>query len=58
DGASVRLDHLGPMVINLDGTVARISNWDTLSEAERLNTIRVIGRRNRKRVEELAKVQG
>ncbi|KZP02587.1 hypothetical protein FIBSPDRAFT_673302, partial [Athelia psychrophila] len=50
---SVRLDHLGPMVINLDGTVARISNWDAMSEAERLNTLRVLGRRNRGRVEEL-----
>ncbi|KZP09550.1 hypothetical protein FIBSPDRAFT_759811, partial [Athelia psychrophila] len=51
------LDHLGPMVINLDGTIARISNWDALSEAERLNTLRAIGRRNRKKVEELAKAQ-
>ncbi|KZP09552.1 hypothetical protein FIBSPDRAFT_873483 [Athelia psychrophila] len=58
DGASMRLDHLGPMVINLDGTVARISNWDAMSEAERLNTLRVLGRRNRGRVEELAKAQG
>ncbi|KZP02237.1 hypothetical protein FIBSPDRAFT_99110 [Athelia psychrophila] len=58
DGVSVRLDHLGPMVINLDGTVARISNWDAMSEAERLNTLRVLGRRNRGRVEELAKAQG
>lgn len=57
-GASVTLDHLGPMVINSDGTVARISNWDAMSEAERVNTLRVIGRRNRKRVGELVGAQG
>ncbi|KAF7984165.1 hypothetical protein HWV62_16836 [Athelia sp. TMB] len=58
DGASVRLDVLGPMIINADGTIARISNWAAMTEAERVNTIRVLGRRNRKRVEELAAAQG
>jgi hypothetical protein len=23
------MDHLGPIVVNEDGTMARISNWDT-----------------------------
>ena len=53
DGASVKLDHLGPMIINTDGTVARISNWAGLSEGEQNVALRRIAKRNKARVEQL-----
>jgi hypothetical protein len=30
---TVSLDALGPVVVNKDGTISRITNWDTMSEA-------------------------
>lgn len=53
DGASVKLDHLGPMIINTDGTVARIFNWAGLSEGEKNVALRRIAKRNKARVEQL-----
>ncbi|PLW54584.1 hypothetical protein PCANC_04238 [Puccinia coronata f. sp. avenae] len=49
----VQLDHLGPMVINSDGTISRISNWDKLTEPERSRTIRLVTQRNAMRVQKL-----
>lgn len=49
----MKLDHLGPMVVNQDGTLSRISNWDQMSEIERKNTLRVLGKRNKIRSEAL-----
>lgn len=51
--ASVKLDHLGPMVINVDGTMSRISNWDQMADIEKENTLRIIGKRNQARLETL-----
>ncbi|KAJ5095211.1 hypothetical protein N7532_007502 [Penicillium argentinense] len=53
----VALDHLGPMVVNVDGTLSRIGNWEQMSEIEKKNTLRIIGRRNKQRLEAL-KTQG
>ena len=54
NGARVSLaDQLGPAVINADGTVSRIANWAEMGEAERRNTVRVLGKRNRLRLEAL-----
>lgn len=50
DGKAVVLDHLGPMVIGRDGTVSRISNWQEMSERERQNTLRILGKRNQVRL--------
>lgn len=50
DGKAVILDHLGPMVVGRDGTVSRIANWDELSDIERRNTLRVLGKRNQVRL--------
>jgi hypothetical protein len=47
---SVKLDHLGPMVINVDGTMSRISNWDSMADIEKQNTLRIIGKRNQARL--------
>ncbi|KOS20574.1 hypothetical protein ESCO_005459 [Escovopsis weberi] len=55
---TVRLDALGPMVVNQDGTISRISNWAKMSEIEQTNTLRIIGKRNKTRLEVLRRAQG
>ena len=54
-GTTVSLDHLGPMVVNVDGTMSRISNWDKMAEIEKKNTLRIIGKRNQERLAALKK---
>jgi hypothetical protein len=49
----VTLDHLGPMVVNVDGSLSRIGNWEQMAEIERKNTLRIIGKRNKQRLEKL-----
>lgn len=49
-GNTVSLDHLGPMVVNVDGTMSRISNWDKMAEIEKKNTLRIISKRNKERL--------
>lgn len=51
--ASIKLDHLGPMVVNVDGTMSRISNWDKMVDIEKKNTLRIIAKRNRERLDAL-----
>lgn len=53
NGDGVKLDHLGPLVVNTDGTLARISNWAQMTEIERKNTLRVLGKRNKERMARL-----
>ncbi|KAI1750600.1 hypothetical protein F4782DRAFT_243159 [Xylaria castorea] len=53
-GAALRLDHLGPLVVNEDGTLSRIANWEKMADIERENTVRILGKRNKMR---LAKLQ-
>jgi len=50
---NIKLDHLGPLVVNSDGTLSRISNWQSMTEAERERTLRVLGKRNMFRKESL-----
>ncbi|KAI0181726.1 hypothetical protein GGR52DRAFT_525961 [Hypoxylon sp. FL1284] len=52
-GDGVKLDHLGPLVVNEDGTMSRIANWAEMAEIERQNTLRVLGRRNKLRLDAL-----
>lgn len=54
-GSTVQLDHLGPIVVNRDGTLSRIGNWPEMNEIERKNTLRVLGKRNQLR---LTKIRG
>jgi len=54
-GTTVSLDHLGPMVVNVDGTMSRISNWDKMAEIEKKATLRIIGKRNKERLAALKK---
>lgn len=51
--ASVKMDYLGPLVVNKDGTLSRISNWDKMTELEKNNTLRILGKRNQLRKEAL-----
>ncbi|KAI1274470.1 hypothetical protein F5Y07DRAFT_214727 [Xylaria sp. FL0933] len=54
-GAALRLDKLGPLVVNEDGTMSRIANWEKMADIERENTLRILGKRNQMR---LAKLRG
>lgn len=49
NGTTVSMDALGPVVVNTDGTMSRINNWAEMSEIEKRNTLRIIGKRNRER---------
>ncbi|KAF1925204.1 uncharacterized protein M421DRAFT_423997 [Didymella exigua CBS 183.55] len=50
NGEGVRLDHLGPLVVNKDGSLSRIANWDKMAEIEKQNTLRILGKRNQLRL--------
>lgn len=54
-GESVRLDALGPLVVNNDGSMGRVGNWAGMTEPEKENTLRILGRRNKQRLEALKK---
>mmetsp|Transcript_19596 Transcript_19596/g.27185 ORF Transcript_19596/g.27185 Transcript_19596/m.27185 type:complete len:108 (+) Transcript_19596:128-451(+) len=41
-GENVKFDKLGPVVINSDGTISRIANWDKMTETEKETTYRVV----------------
>ncbi|KAJ7583785.1 hypothetical protein C8J56DRAFT_951792, partial [Mycena floridula] len=49
-GSVVKLDVLGPMVVNSDGTLSRIANWANLTDAEKERTVRVLSARNKIRL--------
>ena len=53
NGEPLRLDTLGPIIINTDGTTSRISNWTQMTEMEQERALRLIARRNKKRREKL-----
>jgi hypothetical protein len=50
---SCKLDALGPVVVNSDGTLSRIQGWDKLGDVERERTQRIIVQRNARRLKEL-----
>ncbi|KEP52758.1 putative fungal specific transcription protein [Rhizoctonia solani 123E] len=56
-GKSVSFDKLGPMVVNSDGTLSRIANWQEMTPAEQNNTIRVLSKRNQLRTSIFAQAQ-
>ena len=55
---SIKLDHLGPMVVNVDGTMSRISNWEQMADIEKENTLRIIAKRNQVRLDALRAKDG
>eukprot|EP01033_Poteriospumella_lacustris_P012256 gene12256-8767_t len=54
-GSSVSMDHLGPIIVNTDGTTRRIANWNEMTESEQANAIRLISARNKRRIADLLK---
>lgn len=50
---TVKLDHLGPLVVNKDGSLSRISNWDQMTEQEKKSTLKILGKRNKSRTDAL-----
>jgi len=38
------------MVVNVDGTLSRISNWEHMADIEKKATLRIIGKRNQERL--------
>jgi len=48
-GETLRLDALGPIIINTDGSTRRIDNWNELSEQEKEVSWRRISKRNEER---------
>jgi hypothetical protein len=49
-GETLTLDELGPIIINKDGSLRRITNWSELSPEERKHTKRRVSLRNHKRL--------
>eukprot|EP00591_Stephanopyxis_turris_P011135 CAMPEP_0195517094 /NCGR_PEP_ID=MMETSP0794_2-20130614/9677_1 /TAXON_ID=515487 /ORGANISM="Stephanopyxis turris, Strain CCMP 815" /LENGTH=138 /DNA_ID=CAMNT_0040645845 /DNA_START=168 /DNA_END=584 /DNA_ORIENTATION=+ len=54
-GETLKLDHLGPVIINADGTTRQIANWDAMTKQEQTVTWRRISKRNQERIEALQK---
>ena len=51
-GQPIKMDQLGPVVVNSDGSLSRITNWPTMSEQERQTALKLIAKRNKKRLDE------
>lgn len=48
--ASLALDHLGPVVVNTDGSLSRIMNWVQMTEREQQVTRQRVAKRNNERL--------
>ncbi|KAF9199873.1 hypothetical protein BGZ49_009958 [Haplosporangium sp. Z 27] len=53
NGKDLKLDILGPVVVNEDGTMSRIDNWHEMADIEKDNVRRILLKRNAKRLEKL-----
>ena len=56
-GEPIKLDNLGPIVLQKDGSLSRITNWHELTELEQQRTLDVVARRNKQRREALQKAE-
>mmetsp|Transcript_50896 Transcript_50896/g.162907 ORF Transcript_50896/g.162907 Transcript_50896/m.162907 type:complete len:148 (-) Transcript_50896:86-529(-) len=52
-GEKVQLAAMGPVIVNSDGTLRRIDNWDAMTPGEQEATMRRIGKRNQERLARL-----
>ena len=52
-GFDYKMDELGVVVVNCDGTLSRINNWNEMSAKEKASAARLIAKRNEKRRREL-----
>ncbi|KAF9093351.1 hypothetical protein BGX27_001621 [Mortierella sp. AM989] len=53
NGQDIKLDILGPVVVNENGTISRIDNWHEMTEIEKANTRRILLKRNAQRLTRL-----
>ncbi|KAG0371056.1 hypothetical protein BC939DRAFT_500857 [Gamsiella multidivaricata] len=53
NGQDIKLDILGPVVVNEDGTMSRIDNWHEMAEIEKANVRRILLKRNAQRLTRL-----
>ncbi len=51
--SSIRFDSLGPVIINENGTMSRITNWALLSPEEQSRILRILPQRNARRLAQL-----
>ena len=56
-GETIRLEEMGPIILNTDGSTRRIANWDSLTEGEKKVTWRRISKRNEERRQMLLQQQ-
>lgn len=56
-GQTLALDHLGPIIINKDGSLRRITNWADLTTDEKKHTKRKVSLRNEKRLRVLKNIE-
>ena len=45
----IQLTELGAIILNVDGTISKVENWQELTPAEQAKTLRVIAKRNARR---------
>ncbi|KAI1791397.1 hypothetical protein LXA43DRAFT_427781 [Ganoderma leucocontextum] len=45
-----KFDELGPVVVNKDGTLSRIANWEQMAPIEKERTLRILVARNQIRL--------
>ncbi|SHO78309.1 Uncharacterized protein MSYG_2651 [Malassezia sympodialis ATCC 42132] len=50
---TIKFDTLGPIVVNSDGTLSRVPNWQEMTDLEKERTIRVLSKRNQQRMAHL-----
>jgi hypothetical protein len=56
-GETISFEQFGPMILNTDGSIRRIANWDILTEHEKEVSWRRISKRNEERRQVLLKRQ-
>lgn len=54
----MRLDAMGPLVVNVDGSLGRVANWAEMTPGEREGTMRLLKRRNEQRLRVLKEERG
>ncbi|KAL7278806.1 hypothetical protein ACG7TL_007818 [Trametes sanguinea] len=52
-----KFDKLGPVVVNSDGTLSRIANWENMAPIEKERTLRLLVARNQLRIANQEKQQ-
>ena len=57
NGETVTLDELGPIILQEDGRLGRLSNWHDMTESEQAATLKFVAKRNAKRRQALLKAQ-